>query len=619
MTSPVFIVSAPRSGATALHRLLVDSGFEDGELSHPTLLDIKNAAKDANYSHQLNQDLITKDIENTLDGLVSNLEGTVNYNPRLGLRIDALAKAFPNAKFVFVTRTPAAAIASGIEAWASQNFVTETDLPGWWGEKWSFGLIPGWASLIGKPLGEIVAQQFLKTSELIMDSLQNLATTRWLAISYEDMVLGGEISKQRLSEFLEEEIGFNQLPAGNFVSKPNKDKWRNRLQIVLPALGPRQNELARYNEFRKEITPEDFYQPEQVDNSPQNSRGTAFESSFTSSFVELLSKANASIAITTYKTGQLIFASETNGAIHTNFEPLPRPMGLAFQGNKLAVGLDHTVNSYLNIPQMLSRLQQVQPQPDSAYIPTGVKVTGDVAIHEMEYDRDGELVFVNTKFSCLSRLDENYSFVPIWRPSFISAYAAEDRCHLNGLAMQNGKPKYVTALSQTDSPNGWREHKGTSGVIIDIDTGELVAEGLSMPHSPRIYEGKLFVLQSGKGNISTVDIESGVVTEVCKLPGFTRGLAFLGKYALVGLSQVRESVFSDLPVTDSAEQRNCGVWIVDIEAGELMGFLKFEKAIQEIFDVKVVPNSKTPSIVSDSSLISESYILDENTLKEIKA
>jgi uncharacterized protein (TIGR03032 family) len=293
-------------------------------------------------------------------------------------------------------------------------------------------------------------------------------------------------------------------------------------------------------------------------------------------------------------------------------------MGLAFQQNKLAVGLDHTVNSYLNIPQLLPKLEKMQPVPDSAYVPTGVKVTGDVAIHEMEYDRDGELIFVNTKFSCISRLDENHSFVPIWKPDFISAYAAEDRCHLNGLAMQNGKPKYVTALSQTDSPNGWREHKGTSGVIIDIDTGKLVAEGLSMPHSPRLYQGKLFVLQSGKGNISRVDIDSGEVTEVCKLPGFTRGLAFLGQYALIGLSQVRESVFSDLPVTDSAEQRNCGVWIVDIEAGELMGFLKFEKAIQEIFDVKVVPNSKSPTIVSNPALISESYILDDQTLKQVK-
>lgn len=619
MISPVCIVAAPRSGAASLHRLVAASGFEDGHLSDPNLLDYKKAGVDSHYSHFLNQQNITPEIQKTLDEHSQALDGTVNYNPRLGLRIDVLASAFPDAKFVFVTRTPAAAIASGIEAWASQKFVTEAELPGWWGEKWSFGLIPGWESLIGKPLGEIVAEQFLKTSELIIESLESLSEKRWLAISYEDMILGGKMAQQKLSEFLGKDIDFKHLPAGNLVSKPHKDKWRNRLQIVFPALETRQESLSRYNQFRKEITPDEFYQTEPVDNGPQNSRGTAFESSFTSSFVELLKKANASIAITTYKTGQLIFASETEGAIHTNFEPLPRPMGLAFQANKMAVGLDHTVNTYLNIPQMLPRLNQVQPAPDSAYVPTGVKVTGDVAIHEMEYDKNGQLIFVNTKFSCISRLGENFSFLPIWKPAFISTYAAEDRCHLNGLAMENGSPKYVTALSQTDHPNGWREHKGTSGVIIDIDSGKLVAEGLSMPHSPRLYQGKLFVLQSGKGNISTVDIATGDVTEVCELPGFTRGLAFLGKYALVGLSQVRESVFSDLPVTDSAEQRNCGVWIVDIESGELMGFLKFEKAIQEIFDVRVVPNSKTPTIVSNLALISETYILDEQTLREVKS
>ena len=615
---PIFVVAAPRSGAQALHRLLIQSGFSDGALSDPKVLD-QGDKETESYSHLLGFEDLTEQTKQKLAKLSGEIAGTVNYNPRLALRIDALADFFPDSKFVFLTRTPAAAIASGIEAWASQKFVTEEDLDGWWGEKWSFGLIPGWKSLIGKPLGEIVSEQFLETSIHAIASLEKLDSSRWMALSYEDLILGANLNGAKLAEFVRVDIDFSSLPAGNVLSPPANDKWRNRLQIVLPALERKKESLEKVNKFRQELTPAEFYKQQEVESGPKDSRGTAFESSFTSSLVELLKKGQASVAITTYKTGQLIFASETEDKIHTSFESLPKPMGMAFQANKFSIGLDHSVNSYLDIPQLIPRLGDHSPKLDRAYVPTSAKITGDVAIHEMEYDSSGELVFVNTKFSCLSKLDENYSFVPIWRPKFISAYAAEDRCHLNGLAMVDGKPKYVTALSQTDTPNGWREHKGTSGVIIDIDTDEVIAEGLSMPHSPRIHKGKLWVLQSGKGNLSKVDIKSGEVTEVCVLPGFTRGLAFIGRYALIGLSQVRESVFSDLPVTDSAEQRNCGVWIVDIEQGEIMGFLKFEKAIQEIFDVKVVPGSKSPAVISNPALVSESYILDEKTLSQIKA
>ena len=56
----------------------------------------------------------------------------------------------------------------------------------------------------------------------------------------------------------------------------------------------------------------------------------------------------------------------------------------------------------------------------------------------------------------------------ISRPPFISAYAAEDRCHLNGLAIVDGQPRYVTALGQSDTRGGWRAGKSNGGIVMSV-------------------------------------------------------------------------------------------------------------------------------------------------------
>lgn len=616
MANAVFIVSAPRSGGSALSNALIRSGFISGSLSDPKALDFHDETH-AEFSHRLTANDLTPEQLDSLKKLSSELTDTVNYNPRLGLRIPLLAEVFPDAKFVLLTRMPVAAISSGLEAWASQQFVTEPELDGWWGEKWSFGLIPGWKQLIGKPLAEIVAKQFLETSSLIIDDLGDLDPARVFSLSYEDLVTGAKLSSVGLSEFLGKEIDLDDLEITNALSRPDLNKWRQRAAHVLPSFEGQEKLLEKINNFRKPLTPELEVQ-EVKDQGPAPSAGTAFESSFTSSFVELLEKSGSSVAITTYKSGHLILASALDKAIHTSFESFGKPMGLAFQGNKLSIGLNASVASFLNFPELAARFTNTKPAPDNVFVSRKSYSTGDVAIHEMEYDLEGRLVFANTKFSCLSVLSDDFSFVPIWKPKFITGYAPEDRCHLNGLAMVDGRPKYVSALSQTNTAGGWREKKGTSGVLIDVDTDEVILEGLSMPHSPTVYQGKLWYMESGKGTLSFLDLKTKQTTEVSTLPGFTRGLAFIGKYALVGLSQVRESVFKDLPVTNSASERNCGVWVVDIDSGEQVGFLKFEKAIQEIFDVKVLPGMKSPKMIANPDVTAESYVLDAKTLSELE-
>ena len=232
---------------------------------------------------------------------------------------------------------------------------------------------------------------------------------------------------------------------------------------------------------------------------------------------------------------------------------------------------------------------------------------------------EAELWAVNTRFSCLCTFDGLHSFVPRWRPDFISAYAAEDRCHLNGLALRDGQPRYVTALGTADTKGGWREHKADGGVLIDLQSNTLIGQGLCMPHSPRWHQDRLWFLESGRGSLSTLDPETGETSLIAEMPGFTRGLDFIGKYALVGLSQVRESlVFSGLPITRVREERNCGVWVIDTDNGEIAGMLRFEDQVQEVFAVQVLRQQAFPQIVDGRNrLTSSSFVLPEFALAEL--
>jgi uncharacterized protein (TIGR03032 family) len=230
-------------------------------------------------------------------------------------------------------------------------------------------------------------------------------------------------------------------------------------------------------------------------------------------------------------------------------------------------------------------------------VPRSAHVTGDIGIHEMAWAGD-ELWMVSTRFSCLCTLDENYSFVPRWRPPFISALAAEDRCHLNGLSMRDRQPAFVTALGDTDIRDGWRKAKSHGGVIIDVASGEFVTRGLSMPHSPRWHEGRLWVLESGTGRVALVDSTTGRRENVIELPGFTRGWALVGPYAFVGLSKIRPtSAMDGVPIAERRNELKCGVAVVDLRRGSAIGLLEFQTAIEEIVDVQLLAGLRFPEII----------------------
>lgn len=347
----------------------------------------------------------------------------------------------------------------------------------------------------------------------------------------------------------------------------------------------------------------------------------------TTSFPAILAQLETSLLVTTYQAGKLVVLRDDGGVLNTHFRNLSKPMGLARDQGRLAVGCSIDIWEFHNVPSVCAKLDASEDYPtnnahhDACYLPRRAHCTGDVQIHEMAWS-EGELVFANTAFSCLARRSDENSFEPVWRPRFIKQIAPGDNCHLNGLAVRDGKLRYVTALGETNEPGGWRENKRDGGILIDIDSDQIIARGLSMPHSPRWYQGKLWLLESGQGSIGTVDLATGRYEAIAHFPGFTRGLSFLGPLAFVGLSQVRESaVFSGIPLVErlqNAEERTCGVWVVNTETGETLGFCKFEEGVQEIFAVEALPGVRFPDLVNhDPKLLESSFVLSDAALADV--
>jgi uncharacterized protein (TIGR03032 family) len=322
----------------------------------------------------------------------------------------------------------------------------------------------------------------------------------------------------------------------------------------------------------------------------------AFHYTQTDSFAALLQQLGASLLVSTYQANKLLVARAAGDGLSMLVRTFERPMGLAVDSQRIMIGTRDRIWALRNAPDIAPRMEPAGHH-DACYLPRSCHVTGDIGVHEMAWAGE-ELWVVNTRFSCLCTLDPDYSFVPRWRPPFITALAAEDRCHLNGLAIVDSRPKYVSALGDTDTAGGWREDKPQGGCLLDVPTGEIVARGLSMPHSPRWHDGRLWILESGTGRLALVDLATGRPQGVADLPGFARGLALCGPYAFVGLSRIRKSSAMDgVPLAERREQLKCGAAVVDLRSGQMMGLLEFRTAVEEIFDVQLLPDVRFPEVI----------------------
>src|SRR4051812_21933963 len=314
---------------------------------------------------------------------------------------------------------------------------------------------------------------------------------------------------------------------------------------------------------------------------------------YTPTFPALLNQLGVSLLVSTYQAGKVVAVGVARGELTLSYHNFERAMGLAVLPDGIAVAARAQVWLLHAAADLAARVEPAG-RHDACFLTRSSHFTGEVQAHELAWGR-GELWLVNTAFGCLCTLDGRHSFVPRWRPPFLTALAAEDRCHLNGLAMADGEPKYVTALGETDTPQGWRADKARGGCLIDVASGRTVARGFAMPHSPRVHGGRVWVLHSGAGQLVLIDPQSGKAEVVTELPGYTRGLALCDRFAFVGLSKIREtSTFGGMPIAQRRPELKCGVGVVDLGTGRLVAHLEFRTGVEEIFDVQVLPGARCP-------------------------
>jgi uncharacterized protein (TIGR03032 family) len=626
ITRPVFVVAPPRSGGTALFRSLARApgifsapggGILEGifelepenrewESNRLTAADIQPRPVEE-LRGRLKAGLV--DSEGNRPGLDASGLRWVDGQPRNALRVPFLAGVAPDAQFVYIHREPRQTIPAMAAAWRSGRRVSYPQLPGWEGPPWSLPLVPGWRELAGRPLPEIVTEQWLRLTGILLDDLEALAPERWCVTDFKRLINDPKRELERVCEFV-------AIEASEQVTRPLRS-LRDQLAVSGEAEEKEPPEelrelLARTEELSarsRELLARPAAPPRTAKwSAPSDS---PLRSVYTQSFPEFLNQLGSSLLVSTYQTGKLICARHDGGQLNTHFRDFPRPMGLAVAPGRIAIGTRAEVLDYRDFPAVAPKVEP-RGRHDACFLPRNKHFTGDIRIHEIAFAQ-GELWLVATNFSCLATLDAEHSFLPRWKPPFISALTSEDRCHLNGLCVIDDEPRYVTALGETDVAGGWREQKASGGVLIDIDSGETVLRGLSMPHSPRWHDERIWVLESGKGTISVADLDAGSVETVAELPGFTRGLLFAGGLAFVGLSQVRETAtFGGLPLMERLDERLCGVWAVSPQSGQIVGFLRFEELVQEVFDVALLSGLRYPEIAQEGSdAATNSFVLPE--------
>jgi uncharacterized protein (TIGR03032 family) len=326
-----------------------------------------------------------------------------------------------------------------------------------------------------------------------------------------------------------------------------------------------------------------------------------FSSVYSSQFAELLTKLNISLVISTYQAGKLITISPYDS---DKLIQLPRTfnnaMGIAIKSDMIAVATKYSVEVLKNDSQLAAFYPKKPKTYDNIYIPQASYHTGPLSLHDIAFVKN-KLVAVNTAFSALSYIDHNHSFTPFWNAPFITELQPEDRCHLNGLAIENDEIKYLTALGKSNIKNGWRRNKINGGILIEYPSGEIILDGLSMPHSPRIYNGELYILNSAQGELIVVDVKNRSYKVVLKLGGFLRGMDRIGDYLFIASSKLRHnnSVFKDL---DIAKTSFSGIIAIYLPYKTVVGKFEYQMSVDEIYDLKILHNTLRPNIITTNEV-----------------
>lgn len=313
---------------------------------------------------------------------------------------------------------------------------------------------------------------------------------------------------------------------------------------------------------------------------------------------EILDKLNASIAVTTYQAGKLVFIGAKNDH---ELSQLPRnfnkAMGISFKDDFLLMATKDEVVVFKNVPELAKTYPNAPDTYDALYMPRIKYYTGVVDIHDVHWAGD-EMLGINTSFSCLVKLDKNYNFTPIWQPHFISDLVAEDRCHMNGLVIEGDKAKYITALGSGNTAASWRENITESGILMSVEENKILLDGLAMPHSPLMYNGELYFLQSANGNLCKYNTDSDELEVVYSHNKFVRGLSIVDDIAFVAHSKLRKnsSTFSKLKIADTSAE--CGIEVIHLPTRQKIAWMHYLSSVDEIYDLKVLQGIRRANILN---------------------
>lgn len=356
-----------------------------------------------------------------------------------------------------------------------------------------------------------------------------------------------------------------------------------------------------------------------------------YSSTHTDNFPKIMKGLNISLAVTSYQAHRLFFIRSEGETLETNFHYFPRPMGIYADSTRLTLGTLTQVMEYKRNDVILQKIKEgelddtgkmtkkvLEKDPeemkilqekrqkelaeikkaDALYMVRAGLTTGMINIHDIAWGNEG-LWVVNSTFSCLATMSPSHSFVARWKPSFITELAPEDRCHLNGMALKDGKPKYVTTFNRSNSRDSWTTKDKNNGILMDVDTEEILIDGLVMPHSPRYHNGKVYVCNSGRGTLLELDPVTRKITELFKLQGFPRGINFIGPLMFVGLSKTRKSkTKQSLPINEEFAETYSGIWIYNLESRSEVAYLKFSGDVEQLYDIAVIPDAVRPALLT---------------------
>lgn len=628
LTAPIFIVAAPRAGARRLFSLLARSPsvwwLEEAE--RLVLARCAPEAATDRFDAALASVETRAACRAGVEAVAAGRAGAgspagrflLDCSARNALRVPFLAGLFPDARFVYLFRDPREHVSRMLDAWRSGRYVSRGSLPGWSGPPWSLPLIPGWQFLDRLPLAEVVARQWDAITGTLLDDLAGLPADRWCVCSYDKLASDPGAELARLGDFL----GLERDPApGDLAASAtlpiDRDQWRHNAAELRPAMplvldtAERARALfahAPASRATMPTSPADApVRPASMPRSTPPTLGGVADAGF----MRVLEELGSSLIATTQRGHRLVLLSAEAGQLRIHYRGFGSPLRLALGPRYLALAANRHVWLYRNQPEAGRRLGP--SPPDACFMPHALQVTGDLGVRDATFVGD-RLCLASARFSCLAAVEEGVSFRPAWRPPFVSVLAAEDRCHLNGLAVVGDQVRYATALGRTDGPNGWQARRVDGGCVIDVADGRIVADSLCLPHTPRWHQGSLWLAEAGQGRLGRLD-GSGRLEPVAELPGFARGLAFAGPYAFVGVSRVRAGTYAWSPLLRRCEGNECGIRVVDTRSGAIVGALRLTGPVEEVLDIVVLPGVRMPELVEpEADLVANTFVLPEESL-----